>query len=81
MIRRLSLSQRLALVVVSLLTRPSAIEQVQAGLFIPATTAAPLPTFRRWRSAVTVELPYRTMVRLGLYAAQRSASVSGSRAR
>ena len=29
------------------------------------------------RSAVTVELPYRTMVRLGLYAAQRSASVSG----
>lgn len=29
------------------------------------------------RSAVTVELPHRVMVRLGLYAAHRSASVSG----
>ncbi|MEW6257150.1 MAG: NahK/ErcS family hybrid sensor histidine kinase/response regulator [Pseudomonadota bacterium] len=53
----------LLLVVVSLLTRPSGIEQVQAGLFIPATTAAPLPTFRRWRSSVSVEELITTVAR------------------
>ena len=52
----------LLLVVVSLVTRPSAIEQVQAGLFLNSEVAV-RPSFRRWRSAVTVEELIATVAR------------------
>lgn len=53
----------LLLVGVSLLTRPSSIEQVQAELFIANQPAMPRPNFRRWRSAVTVEELITTVAR------------------
>ncbi len=63
----------LLLIAVSLLTRPSAIEQVQAGQFIPSGTAAPLPAFRRWRSSVTVDELIATVARYLGEARTRSA--------
>jgi Na+/proline symporter/signal transduction histidine kinase len=45
----------LAYVVLSLARQPSAIERLQAGLFVPDTLAPTTPTFRRWRTAVTVQ--------------------------
>ncbi len=45
----------LAYVVFSLQRMPSAIERVQADVFVPTDLAPMTPTFRRWRSAVTVE--------------------------
>jgi Na+/proline symporter/signal transduction histidine kinase/CheY-like chemotaxis protein len=42
-------------VVLSLARRPSAIERLQADLFVPPTLAPSAPTFRRWRSTVTVQ--------------------------
>lgn len=45
----------LVLVAASLMRQPSSIEQVQAGLFIAAHQPAFRPSFRRWRSAVTVD--------------------------
>ncbi|MFO1109582.1 MAG: PAS domain-containing hybrid sensor histidine kinase/response regulator [Bradyrhizobium sp.] len=44
----------LTYIVLSLTRRPSAIEHVQSDIFVP--TLAPIaPTFRRWRSTVTVQ--------------------------
>jgi Na+/proline symporter/signal transduction histidine kinase len=45
----------LAYVVLSLSRRPSAIEVLQANLFVPATIAPIAPTFRRWRTTITVQ--------------------------
>jgi signal transduction histidine kinase len=45
----------LAYVVLSLARQPSSIERVQADLFVPNTLAPITPTFRRWRSTVTVQ--------------------------
>src|SRR5438105_6957880 len=45
----------LAYVVLSLARQPSSIELVQADLFVPNTLAPIAPTFRRWRSTVTVQ--------------------------
>ncbi|WP_132029013.1 PAS domain-containing hybrid sensor histidine kinase/response regulator [Aquabacter spiritensis] len=53
----------LLLISVSLLTRPSSIEQVQAELFIATEPVLPRPTFRRWRSSVTVEELVTTVAR------------------
>ena len=45
----------LAYVVFSLAQAPSSIERLQADLFVPNTLAPITPTFRRWRTAVTVQ--------------------------
>jgi signal transduction histidine kinase len=45
----------LAYVVLSLARQPSAIERLQAGLFVPDALAPITPTFRRWRTMVTVQ--------------------------
>jgi Na+/proline symporter/signal transduction histidine kinase len=45
----------LTYVVLSLARRPSSIEHLQADLFVPQTLAPITPTFRRWRSTVTVQ--------------------------
>src|SRR6187551_3792746 len=45
----------LTYIVLSLARRPSAIERLQADLFVPPTLAPSAPTFRRWRSTVTVQ--------------------------
>jgi Na+/proline symporter/signal transduction histidine kinase len=45
----------LAYVVLSLSRRPSAIEVLQANLFVPATIAPIAPTFRRWRTTITAQ--------------------------
>jgi len=45
----------LTYIVLSLARRPSAIEHLQADLFVPQTLAPITPTFRRWRSTVTVQ--------------------------
>ena len=44
----------LAYVAVSLIRQPTAIERIQADLFVPRGLT-PAPSFRLWRSAVTVE--------------------------
>ncbi len=44
-----------AYVLLSLARRPSAIELLQANLFVPNTLAPIAPSFRRWRSTVTVQ--------------------------
>ena len=44
----------LTYVVLSLTRSPSAIELLQANLFVP-NTLAPTPSFRRWRTTVTVQ--------------------------
>jgi Na+/proline symporter/signal transduction histidine kinase len=45
----------LTYVVLSLARRPSSIELVQADLFVPHALAPTTPTFRRWRTTVTVQ--------------------------
>ena len=45
----------LTYVVLSLARQPSSIERVQADLFVPNTLAPIAPTFRRWRTTVTVQ--------------------------
>src|SRR5580704_17649935 len=45
----------LAYVALSLSRRPSAIEALQANLFVPATIAQSTPAFRRWRTTITVQ--------------------------
>ncbi|MDB5654136.1 MAG: hybrid sensor histidine kinase/response regulator, partial [Tardiphaga sp.] len=45
----------LTYVVLSLMRAPSAIERLQADVFVPPTLAPITPTFRRWRSTVTVQ--------------------------
>src|SRR5216684_4230095 len=44
----------LTYVVLSLARQPSSIERLQADLFVPDTLAPTTPTFRRWRTTVTV---------------------------
>ncbi|QJP15113.1 response regulator [Starkeya sp. ORNL1] len=45
----------IGLVVVSLLTQPAPIERLQASVFVEADRAPSAPSFRLWRSPVTVE--------------------------
>ncbi len=45
----------LTYVALSLSRPPSSIEHLQADLFVPSTLAPIAPTFRRWRSTVTVQ--------------------------
>ncbi|MGB3448287.1 MAG: PAS domain-containing hybrid sensor histidine kinase/response regulator [Xanthobacteraceae bacterium] len=45
----------LAYVAFSLMRQPSSIERLQADLFVPSELAPMAPTFRRWRSTVTVQ--------------------------
>jgi len=45
----------LTYVVLSLARRPSSIERLQADLFVPNALAPMTPTFRRWRTTVTVQ--------------------------
>ena len=51
---RLSLNI-LTYVVLSLARQPSSIERLQADLFVPNALAPIAPTFRRWRTTVTVQ--------------------------
>jgi Na+/proline symporter/signal transduction histidine kinase len=53
----------LAYVFFSLQRLPSAIERVQADIFVPTDLAPMAPTFRRWRSSVTVEELTSTVAR------------------
>jgi Na+/proline symporter/signal transduction histidine kinase len=45
----------LAYVLLSLMRQPSSIERLQADLFVPSQLAPMTPTFRRWRTTVTVQ--------------------------
>src|SRR6201991_266978 len=45
----------LTYIMMSLARQPSAIERIQADLFVPPTLAPIAPTFRRWRTMVTVQ--------------------------
>jgi signal transduction histidine kinase/CheY-like chemotaxis protein len=45
----------LTYVVMSLARQPSSIERLQADLFVPNTLTPIAPTFRRWRTTVTVQ--------------------------
>ena len=45
----------LAYVVLSLVRQPTSIERLQADLFVPDALAPIAPSFRRWRSTVTVQ--------------------------
>src|SRR5262249_19789332 len=45
----------LTYVVLSLARQPSSIERVQSDLFVPSALTPIAPTFRRWRTAVTVQ--------------------------
>lgn len=45
----------LTYIVLSLARRPSSIELVQADLFVPQALTPVTPTFRRWRSTITVQ--------------------------
>jgi Na+/proline symporter/signal transduction histidine kinase len=45
----------LTYIVLSLMRQPSAIERLQADLFVPNELAPMAPTFRRWRTMVTVQ--------------------------
>src|SRR5205814_2799811 len=44
-----------AYVTLSLLRQPASIERLQADLFVPQALAPMTPTFRRWRTTVTVQ--------------------------
>ena len=45
----------LAYVVLSLTSRPSAIERLQADVFVPTRLTPIAPNFRRWRTTITVQ--------------------------
>ena len=45
----------LTYIVMSIARRPSSIERLQADLFVPNTLTPITPTFRRWRTTVTVQ--------------------------
>jgi PAS domain-containing protein len=45
----------LTYVVLSLARQPSSIERLQADLFVPSALTPMTPTFRRWRTTVTVQ--------------------------
>ena len=78
----------LAYVVFSLMRKPSAIEVLQANLFVPATIAPIAPTFRRWRTTITVQDiqstvaqylgPERTCQSFEAFAAARNARLDAS---
>ncbi len=53
----------ICLVVVSLLTQPAPIERLQASVFVEADRAPSAPSFRLWRSPVTVEELIGTVAR------------------
>ncbi|MBS7539070.1 hybrid sensor histidine kinase/response regulator [Ancylobacter lacus] len=53
----------LTLVGVSMLTRPAPIERLQASIFVEADRVAVAPSFRLWRSPVTVEELIGTVAR------------------
>lgn len=53
----------IGLVVVSLLTQPAPIERLQASVFVEADRAPSAPSFRLWRSPVTVEELIGTVAR------------------
>jgi signal transduction histidine kinase len=53
----------LAFVAISLGREPSSIERIQADLFVPANLAPMAPSFRLWRSSVTVGDLMTTVVR------------------
>ena len=44
-----------AYIVLSLTSKPAAIERLQADLFAPSTLTPIAPTFRRWRTTITVQ--------------------------
>src|SRR6202007_2253623 len=57
----------------SLAPHPSSIERLQADLFVPSELAPMAPTFRRWRSTVTVQDIQSTVAQyLGADRARRS---------
>jgi Na+/proline symporter/CheY-like chemotaxis protein len=78
----------LAYVALSLARRPSAIEVLQANLFVPATIAPIAPTLRRWRTTITVQDiqstvaqylgPERTCQSFEAFAATRNARLEPS---
>jgi Na+/proline symporter/signal transduction histidine kinase len=53
----------IAFVVVSLLTRATPIERLQANVFVESDSAPIVPSFRLWRSSVTVEELISTVAR------------------
>ena len=53
----------IAYVVVSLMRAPTAIERLQANVFVPSDLAPMTPSFRLWRSSVTVEELTTTVAR------------------
>ncbi len=53
----------LSYIVFSLQRLPTAIERLQADVFVPTDLAPMAPTFRRWRSSVTVEELIATVAR------------------
>ena len=70
----------LTYVVLSLARQPSSIERVQADLFVPNTLAPIAPSFRRWRTTVTVQ-DIQTTVAQYLGPDARGAFVRGLRGR
>jgi signal transduction histidine kinase len=68
----LTLNQ-LVYIALSLARQPSSIERLQADLFVPSELAPMAPTFRRWRSTVTVQDIQSTVAQyLGADRARRS---------
>src|ERR1700749_2380430 len=64
---------RLLYVALSWARAPSSIERLQADLFVPSDLAPMAPTFRRWRSTVTVQDIQSTVAQyLGAERARRS---------
>ena len=63
----------LVYIALSLARQPSSIERLQADLFVPSELAPMAPTFRRWRSTVTVQDIQSTVAQyLGADRARRS---------
>jgi Na+/proline symporter/signal transduction histidine kinase len=74
----LTLNQ-LTYIVLSLARQPSSIERLQADLFVPSELAPIAPTFRRWRSTVTVQDIQSTVAQyLGADRARRSFQAFGA---
>jgi Na+/proline symporter/CheY-like chemotaxis protein len=74
----LTLNQ-LIYVALSLARQPSSIERLQADLFVPSELAPIAPTFRRWRSTVTVQDIQSTVAQyLGADRARRSFQAFGA---
>jgi Na+/proline symporter/signal transduction histidine kinase len=74
----LTLNQ-LTYIALSLARQPSSIERLQADLFVPSELAPIAPTFRRWRSTVTVQDIQSTVAQyLGADRARRSFQAFGA---